>query len=128
MKFLLNFCSVIIQQFFLYLLFSKASNLDIIQITELVFRVVSPNNRILDFMRFTNKYFRYLKHYTKCTSLTNLLWSNLVKHVKFSTGIDGALLERIKQLVFGCHSQIFTGFATTNDLQVFLAKASKALP
>jgi hypothetical protein len=52
---------------------------------------------------------------------SDLVWSNLVMPVKFFFGIEGALVEAIKQLVL-------QGFPTTTTFTVFLATLSRAAP
>jgi hypothetical protein len=52
---------------------------------------------------------------------SDLVWSNLVIPVKFFFGIEGALVEAIKQLVL-------QGLPTTTTFTVFLATLSRAAP
>ena len=52
---------------------------------------------------------------------SDLVWSNLVIPVKFFFGMEGALVEAMRQLVL-------QGFPTTTILAVFLATLSRAWP
>ena len=53
--------------------------------------------------------------------INHLFWSNLVRQVKFSFGMEGQLLCKIQQFVLA-------GLAMTTILQSFLATLLRALP
>jgi len=72
--------------------------------------------QIITFFTFVTGTLDFIAIYARA-----LLWSNLVKAVKFYFGILGLFVAKVKQLVFA-------GFATTTTLQVGFAESFRAFP